>query len=34
MRRLYQERFQYFLAVALLLLFLEPLLPERKTVAR
>ena len=34
MRRHYHERFQYFLALAILLLFLEPLLPERKAVAR
>jgi Ca-activated chloride channel family protein len=34
MRRHYHERFQYFLALALLLLFLEPLLPERKAAAR
>jgi Ca-activated chloride channel family protein len=34
MRRHYQERFQYFLAAALLLLLLEPILPERKAVAR
>jgi Ca-activated chloride channel family protein len=34
MRRHYHERFQYFLALAILLLFIEPLLPERKAVAR
>lgn len=30
MRKHYQERFQYFLAAAILLLLLEPLLPEKK----
>jgi Ca-activated chloride channel family protein len=34
MRKHYQERFQIFLAVALLLLFVEPLFSERKRVAR
>ncbi len=34
MRKHYQERFQYFLAVALILLALEPLLPERKMISR
>jgi Ca-activated chloride channel family protein len=33
MRRHYQDRFQYFLALALILLFLEPLVPDRKAVA-
>ncbi len=33
MRKHYQERYQYFLALAILLLFLEPLIPERKRVA-
>jgi Ca-activated chloride channel family protein len=32
MRKQYQERYQYFLALALILLFLEPLIPERKRV--
>jgi len=30
MRRHYHERFQYFLAIALILLLLEPIMPERK----
>ena len=30
MRKHYQERFQYFLGIAVLLLFLEPLIAERK----
>lgn len=34
MRRHYKERFQYFLALAIILLFIEPLLPERRMVAR
>lgn len=34
MRKHYQERFQYFLAAALLLLLLEPLLPDRKMAPR
>jgi len=34
MRKHYQERFQYFLAAAILLLLLEPLLPEKKGSAR
>jgi len=34
MKKHYHERFQYFLAFAVLLLFLEPLIPERKAVAR
>lgn len=34
MRKHYQERFQYFLAFAVLLLLLEPFLPERKMAAR
>ncbi|MBN2453147.1 MAG: VWA domain-containing protein [Candidatus Omnitrophica bacterium] len=34
MRKHYQERFQYFLALALLLLMLEPLIPERRTAPR
>jgi Ca-activated chloride channel homolog len=34
MRRHYHERFQYFIAVALLLLLLEPMMPERKAGAR
>lgn len=34
MRKHYQERFQYFLAVAIILLLLEPLLPERKMIVR
>lgn len=34
MRKHYQERFQYFLALAVMLLFLEPLLPERKMAVR
>lgn len=34
MRRHYHERFQYFLIAAILLLLLEPLIPERRTVAR
>jgi Ca-activated chloride channel family protein len=33
MRKHYQERYQYFLALAVFLLFLEPLIPERKRVA-
>jgi len=33
MRKHYQERYQYFLALAVLLLFLEPLIPERRRVA-
>lgn len=32
MRRHYQDRFQYLLALALFLLFLEPLLPERRSL--
>jgi len=34
MRKHYQERFQYFLALAILLLFIEPLLPERRAQPR
>lgn len=34
MRKHSQERFQYFLAFAVLLLLLEPLLPDRKMMAR
>jgi Ca-activated chloride channel family protein len=34
MRKRYQERFQYFLAIAVILLLLEPLIPERKIAAR
>lgn len=34
MRRHYHERFQYFIAAAILLLLLEPLMPERRAVAR
>jgi Ca-activated chloride channel family protein len=33
MKKSYQERFQYFLAIAAILLFLEPLISERKRVA-
>ena len=33
MRKRYQERFQYFLAWAAIILFIEPLIPERKKVA-
>ena len=33
MRKRYQDRYQYALALAALLLFLEPLIPERKRVA-
>lgn len=32
MRKHYQERYQYFLALAVILLFLEPLIPERRRV--
>jgi Ca-activated chloride channel homolog len=34
MRKRYQERFQYFLAWAAILLFIEPLIPERRRVDR
>jgi Ca-activated chloride channel family protein len=34
MRKHFQERFQYFLAFAVLLLLLEPILPDRKMMAR
>ncbi len=34
MRKHYQERFQYFLAFTVMLLLLEPLLPERKVLLR
>ena len=33
MRKRYQERFQYFLVWAAIILFVEPLIPERKRVA-
>lgn len=33
MRKHYHERFQYFVALAAFLLFLEPLIPERKRIA-
>jgi Ca-activated chloride channel family protein len=34
MRRHYQDRFQCFLAIAIILLFLEPLIPDRKAASR
>lgn len=34
MRKHYKERFQYFLALAIILLLIEPLLPERRMAAR
>lgn len=34
MRRHYHERFQYFLAAAIILLLLEPLIPERRSRVR
>ncbi|MCM8761002.1 MAG: VWA domain-containing protein [Candidatus Omnitrophica bacterium] len=33
MRKHYQERYQYFLGLAVFLLFLEPMIPERKRIA-
>ena len=34
MNKQYQERFQYFLALALILLLIEPFIPEKKRLAR
>ena len=34
MNKQYQERFQYFLGIALLLLLIEPFIPEKKRLAR